>query len=128
MPAVFLFEGDEDLHVFPTVQEARSWLEPGDIRDNLFSAAYLHDGTVLQLAVRDNHVELEPTGERDTLDLTERLHLFQQLWPRVPQVADPLAYVNEYLRREWESRWPQHPRWLDRLLHRRGPRVVPDGE
>ena len=128
MPAVFLFEGDEDLHVFATVAEARTWLEPGDVDDGTIGPAFLHDGTVLRLAVRDKAVELEPTDVRDADDLVARLHLFQQLWPRVPQAAEPLAYVNEHLRREWESRWPQHPRWLDRLLHRTGPRAVRDDE
>ena len=61
VPAVFLFERQGDLNVFASVSDAAGWMEAIDVEDGECGYAFLHDGTVLDVASASGAVVLTPT-------------------------------------------------------------------
>ncbi len=126
MPGVLVFDRDGDLSVFPSIAAAEGYLEVIDVRDGEYPAAFLHDGTVLKPAVRDDTVVLQVAAQRDLDALADWLGQYRQRNPSAFSKADPLRFANEWLQQEWRARWPRRPAWLSRRLHGAGPKQVTD--
>ncbi len=126
MPAVFIFDRDGDLNVFPSLRDAAGWLEAVDVEAGEYKAAFLHDGTVVNVGTSAETVVLTPTAVRDQRSLCDEIARYQQRVASAPQTVDPLDFANEWLRREWDVRWPKRPAWLARRLHGDAPAQVDD--
>lgn len=69
MPAVLVFYNDGDLDVFPSLQHAGGWMEAIDVDGGEYAAAFLHDGTVVDMRTAQERVVLTPTAKRDPVRL-----------------------------------------------------------
>ena len=124
VPAVFLFERQGDLNVFASVSDAAGWMEAIDVEDG--GSAFLHDGTVLDVASASGAVVLTPTEARD-LPLLERLLAdYRRGLGVATSTVAPLDFANEWLRQDWERRWPRRPVWLARWFRGDSPPQVPN--
>ncbi len=126
MSAVFIFDTSGAMSVFASESQAAGWLEAIDVDHGEYVAAYLDDGTVVELAAADERVVLRRTNSRDMPGLMARLRAHQRAIGRPDEVGDLVAFANEILHEEWEGRWPRPPRWLERWLPRREPMQVED--
>ena len=126
MPAVFVFERDGDLHVFPSLRAAAGWLEAIDVDAGEYAAAFLHDGTVVELSTVGDDVVLRPAA-RDASRLDALLRAYQQRTGGTP-VGDAADFADDWFRAEWERRWPRRPAWLSRRLHGEHPPQVTDDD
>ncbi|MDQ3465221.1 MAG: hypothetical protein M3500_11110 [Actinomycetota bacterium] len=73
MPAVFVFDSDGDLNVFPSLETASGWMEAVDVDNGEYAAAFLHNGTVVQMSTLRERVVLTASDTRDTLQLQQFL-------------------------------------------------------
>ncbi len=126
MPAVFVFDKDGDLSVFPSLTAAEDYIEAPDVLAGEYPAVFLHDGTVLRPVVRGQRPVLEVTADHDPHALADWLGRYRRLVPSAPAANDPLDFANEWFRQEWEARWPRRPGWLSRWVHGTGPHPLPD--
>ena len=126
VPAVFVFERDGDLHVFPSLRAAAAWLEAIDVDAGEYAAAFLHDGTVVELSTVGDDVVLRPAA-RDGARFDDLLLAYTQRTGR-PPVGDAAGFANAWFCAEWERRWPQRPAWLSRRLHGKHPPQVTDDD
>lgn len=127
MAAVFVFDNDGDLNVFPSLLAAAGWLEAVDVDAGEYAAAFLHDGTVLAMGIDRERVVLTPTDTRDAARLDQSLNAYQRRVGGPARDGSALDYANEWLRAAWEQRWPKRPAWLARRLHGdQPPEVVAD--
>ena len=104
--------------------EAAGCMGAIDVDDGEYDAAYLVDGTVLQILApdgRDAPVVLQRTDEHDPDALLGRIRTCQRVNGRSADVSDLFASANDVRQREWERGWPRRPRWLARRLHGSGP-------
>jgi len=128
VPAAFVFDNEGDLNVFPSLQVATGWLEAVDVDGGEYSAAFLDDGSVVELGTAGEEVVLTATATRDLLRLDRLLSQYQH------RIGDPVTggsardFANDWLRAEWEQRWPKRPVWLARRLHGKHPPQVGDAE
>lgn len=126
VPAVFLFDRQGDLNVFASMSDAAGWMEAMDVEDGEYPSAFLHDGTVVDMACSSGAVVLTSTAVRD-LPLLERLLTGYRRGLRgATSTAAPLDFANEGLRQDWERRWPRRPLWLARRFHGGSPPQVPN--
>jgi hypothetical protein len=114
--------------IFASLDEAGGYMEAIDVDDGEYEAAYLHDGTILDVVIPlgpDGPVLLRCTGERDLAGLRDRIAAYQRARGRPQEVSDLIVFANDLLREEWEQARLQRPRWLARwLTAREGPRQV----
>ena len=121
MTAVFVFGVGDDLYVFPSENYAAGWMEAVDVDEGEYAAAYLLDGTVLEVSAAEEQVLLRRTDSTDMPGLMARLRASQRAAGRPEEVGDLLAFANDVIRDEWEGRWPRPPRWLKRWFPGKGP-------
>lgn len=88
-----------------------------DSRSGLRGAVYAVDGRVINARVRNGSVALVITSQHDAADLRARLSDAAERGLVTGDPSDPLAVARALLQAQWDSRWPQRPRWLDRRLH-----------
>jgi hypothetical protein len=117
---VFVFAVD-DVEVFPSVGDAAATLEGVDVDGGEFEALFTLDGRIVRAASSGERAVLTVTPQRDAADFHARLRSYAESAGLVAPSDDPRAVANEILRRQWEQRWPKHPRWLDARLHGAGP-------
>jgi hypothetical protein len=117
VPAVFVFDCEGDLNVFPSLETASGWIEAVDVDNGEYAAAFLHDGTVVQMSTLGERVVLTPSDTRDTLQLQQFLDSYQRRGGRPISDGSVLGFADDWLREEWEHRWPKRPAWLARRLH-----------
>lgn len=98
--ALFVFDSGGDLHVFASARRASSWIEATDVEDGEYPAAYLHDGTVVELDTADGGVVLRLTRHRDLPAVRARVAAWRTwaAWPG--DESDLLAFADEVLRAE----------------------------
>ena len=128
VPAVFVFDGDGDLNVFPSLRAAGGWLEAIDVDNGEYQAAFLHDGSIVEMGTAGETVLLTPTATRDLPRLDHLLKEYQHRVGTPINAGSALDFANHWLRAEWERRWPKRPAWLARTLHRDPPPHVEDDE
>lgn len=126
MSAVFVFDAEGDLSVFASIDAAAGWMEAVDVDAGEYAAAFLHDGTVVDMSIDRERVVLTPTGERDAAHLNQLVNEYQQRVGKPGLGGSALDYSNEWLRAEWEQRWPKRPAWLAKRLHGDQPPQVSD--
>ncbi len=80
-----------------------------DVEAGEYTAAFLHDGTVVNVGTSAETVVLTPTAVRDQRSLGDEIARYQQRVASAPQTVDPLDFANEWLRREWDVRCPKRP-------------------
>lgn len=128
MGAVFVFDRDGDVMAFKSEAEAADYMEAIDVDDGEYAAAYLADGTVLDILAPhgpDGPVVLQRTDDVDEGALLGRIQAYRRAQGgESAGVPDPIDFANDLRRREWELRWPRRPRWLVRRLHGRGPELL----
>lgn len=126
--ALFVFANDDPLPMaFDSFVAAAGYMEPIDVQDGLYSAfrpqdglrggVFAVDGRVLEARVVDGAVELQPTARWDATELRRRLTDAARRGLVAADPNDPVSVARELLQQQWDSRWPQRPRWLDRRLH-----------
>lgn len=126
MTAVFVFGVEDELYVFPFEDYAAGWMEAVDVDDGEYAAAYLLDGTVLEVRAAEEQVFLGRTDGRDIPALLARLQASQRAAGRPEETGDLVAFANEVMREEWAGLWPRPPRWLKRWFPGKGPpRIEP---
>jgi hypothetical protein len=62
-PGAVFVAADEPLLVFPSAAAAATWIEPIDVENGVYPAAYGPDGEHYQLGTQRNRVVIERTGE-----------------------------------------------------------------
>ena len=117
MAAVFIFDNGGDLNLFSSLEAAAGWLEAVDVEADEYAAAFLHDGTLVKMGTSRERVVLTPTDTRDAQRLHQLLEEYQTRDGTLRHGGDALDYANEWLRVEWEQRWPKRPGWLARRVH-----------
>lgn len=117
MSAVFVFDREGDLNVFPTLGTAGGWLEAIDVDGGEYSAAFLHDGTMVEMGTSREGVVLTATATRDLPRLDQMLKEYQHRVGELVSGGSALDFADDWFRREWERRWPKRPAWLARRLH-----------
>ena len=88
-----------------------------DSRSGLHGAVYAVDGRIIKARVRDGAVALVLTSQRDMAALRSRLADAVKRGLVTGDPCEPVAVGRALLQAQWDSRWPQRPRWLDRRLH-----------
>lgn len=132
---VFVFANDDPLPMaFESTSAAASYIELIDVERGIYDefdllsgrrgAVYAVDGRVIHVLVSDGAVELVITSQHDIGDLRSRLAEAAGRGLVVGDPNDPLAVARTLLRAQWDSRWPQRPRWLDRRLHGDAPPAI----
>ncbi|WP_350280204.1 hypothetical protein [Kribbella sp. HUAS MG21] len=117
---VFLFD-DTDVCLFPSLDTAEDWMEAIDVDDNEYTAALTDTGRVIRMRTEKGLVVLELTEQTDLPKLRELLRDHgESIGQRGIELA-PVAFANRSWKEDWDSRWPQWPRWLDKRLHPHGP-------
>jgi hypothetical protein len=112
---VLLFTRDGDLYAFENARAAARWMEPIDVIDGEYVAAYGVDGHRGEIsAVRNGPVLLTLTDHVDTSDLTHRLIAIQDRNPFSADPHDPPAVAVQLLAWRRAHRWPRLPRWPQR--------------
>jgi len=101
---------------------------PPDPRAPPEPAPFLHDGDVVDLGTAGETVVLTPSEQRDLARLSTLLVDYQRTTGTQFGSLNPLDVANEWLRWEWEHRWPKRPTWLARRLHGEVPPQVVDDE
>jgi hypothetical protein len=117
---VFVFAVD-GVDVFPSVGDAADSLGGFDIDDGEFEALITLDGRIVRAESRGEVAVLTVTQQRDVAELKRRLRSFARSAGFLCTPDDPRAVANEILRRQWETRWPKRPRWLDERIHGSNP-------
>lgn len=120
--AVFVFDRDGEMQVFPSLKQAADYMEAVDVNDGEYEALYTLDGWVIdaQADSRESQVELIVTQKNDVEGLRRRVATHRR--PGGASTPDDLrAVANEEFRAQWELRWPRWPSWLDRRMHGQGP-------
>lgn len=126
--AVFVFANDDPLPmVFDSLAAAAGYIEAVDVQNGLYSAfrpqdglrggVFAVDGRVVDARVVDGVSALRPTARYDATDLRRRLADAARRGLVSADPNDPPSVARELLQQQWDSRWPQRPRWLDRRLH-----------
>lgn len=118
---MFVF-ADDGLNVFPSLGDLYGWLEAPDVDEGVYEAIFSMHGDVIRARTEGMNVILTVTGIVDLDGLERRLRAHEHEFLSDP--ADRRAVANEMLRRQWDARWPQRPRWLARRLHGDGPPEV----
>lgn len=121
MTAVFAFGVKDDFYVFPSEDYAAGWMEAADVEDGEYAAAYLLDGTVLEVWAAKEQVFLRRTDSKEMPALLARLRVAQRAAGRSEEIGNLVAFANEVMREDWEGRWPRPPRWLKRWFPGKGP-------
>ena len=127
MSPVFVFDTTGDMAVFASEDHAAGYLEAIDVDLGEYVAAYLHDGTVVELGTTDERVILRRTDRKDLPALMAELRAHQRTVGGPEEVGDLVAFANDILRKEWEGRWPRPPRWLKRWFPGGRPPQVAEG-
>ncbi len=122
--AVFVFDSDGEVMVFPSVEQAAGYMEYIDVEAGEYTALFTLDGRTITAATEGYEVILTVEEARDEAGLRQRLLDGRQRNRLTSPPDDLVAIANELLRREWASRWPRRPRWLARRLHGDGPPTV----
>jgi hypothetical protein len=133
--AVFVFPNDDPLPMaFESIAAAASYIEAIDVENGLYDkldplsgmrgGVYAVDGRVIDARVHDGAVELVVTSKHDAADLRSRLADAAARGLVTGDPNDPVAIARRVLQQQWEARWPQHPRWLDRRLHGDAPPAI----
>jgi hypothetical protein len=112
---------------FESLASAAGYMEAIDVQNGLYStpdpgtglrgAVYTVDGRVVEASAAHDAVALHTTTHYDPAGLQ---HILQRAAERGlinGDPADPSKVARELLDKQWNSRWPQRPRWLDRRLH-----------
>lgn len=128
MPAVFVFDRDGDLNVFPSLKVASGWLEAVDVDGGEYPAAFLDDGSLVELGTAGEEVVLTATATRDLPRLDRLLSEYQHGVGKPVDGGSPRDFANDWLRSQWEHRWPKRPVWLAHRLHGNQPPQVVDDE
>jgi hypothetical protein len=126
--AVFVFANDDPVPMaFDSLASASGYMEAIDVEHGLYSeldrdtglrgVVYTIDGRRVDAAAVDNVVELTITTQQDRAGLQQALRRAAQRGLIDSDPADPLLVARELLDKQWDSRWPKRPRWLDRRLH-----------
>ena len=82
---------------------------------------------MLDISTAREEVILRRTDRTDLAGLLDRVRAHQRSIGRPEDVGDLIGFANEWLRREWEHRWPRRPRWLARRFPGRGPTRIEPG-
>ncbi len=128
MPAVFVFDREGDLNVFPSMRAAGDWLEAVDVDGDEYSAAFLDDGSVVEIGTAGEAVVLTATATRDLPRLDHLLTEYQRRVGKPVRDGSARDFANDWLRTGWEQRWPKRPAWLARTLYGdQPPQLVDDG-
>ena len=103
--AVFLFDDEEDLLVFASVDEATEWMDAADVEAGAYPDSYLDDGTVLQPAVSgvgtsEEAIALLVTERVDRAELAVRLLDYSERTAGAPTTADPREFARQWLLQE----------------------------
>jgi hypothetical protein len=128
VPAVFVFDREGDLNVFPSLRAASGWLEAVDVDGGEYPAAFLDDGSVVEMSTADQCVVLTATATRDLPRLDRLLTEYQHRVGTGVGGGSARDFANDWLRAEWEQQWPKRPTWLARRLHGDHPPQVPDDD
>jgi hypothetical protein len=117
---VFVFPRGQDMLVFPDVDHAASWMEAIDVADGEYEAVYDTSGRLIEAEAIDPKMGvlvLHPSDAADPADLRRRIQAYMDRTGFPGTADDAEGVAREYLRREWDQRWPKRPSWLDRRLH-----------
>ncbi len=128
VPAVFVFDREGDLNVFPSLRAAGGWLTAADVDGGEYPAAFLDDGSVVEIGTAGEEVVLTATATRDLPRLDHLLSEYQHRVGKPVRDGSARDFANDWLRTEWEQRWPKRPAWLARRLHGDHPPQVVDDE
>jgi hypothetical protein len=126
--AVLVFANDDPLPMaFESLASAAGYLEAIDVENGLYSESdprtglrgvvYTVDGRLVEAGAVDNVATLKITTRRDAAGLEQVLRSASERGLIESDPADPLLVARELLDKQWDSRWPKRPRWLDRRLH-----------
>lgn len=118
---VFLFDGNMDLYLFPSLDAAEDWMEAIDVDAGEYPAAMTETGRVIKMSTEKGLVVLELTDQTDLPKLQELLRAHGKLIGQQGIELDPVDFANQSWKHDWETRWPKWPRWLDKHLHPHGP-------
>jgi hypothetical protein len=126
--AVFVLANDDPLPMaFESLASAAGYMEAVDVENGLYStpdpstglsgAVYTVDGRVVEASATNDAVELNITTHHDPAGLQSILQRAAEHGLINGDPADPSNVARELLDKQWNSRWPQRPRWLDRRFH-----------
>lgn len=118
---VFLFEGNRDLHMFPSLDAAENWMEAIDVDAGEYTAAMTETGRIIKMSTDNGLVVLDLTDQTDLPRLQELLREHGKLTGQPGIDLDPIAFANQSWQHDWNTRWPKWPHWLDKRLHPHGP-------
>lgn len=92
-------------------------MEAIDVDGGEYAAAFLHDGTVVDIRTRQDEVVLTPAATRDVARLDRLLREYRRRVGAPEWSGSRIDYANDWLRKEWALRWPKRPAWVARRLH-----------
>jgi hypothetical protein len=125
--AVFVFFRDGGVCAYQSEADAAGDMEGIDVDDGEYDAAYLADGTVLNIRIPQGRLGLFVLGRTDEQDrdaLLERIQRYQQMNGLPVDVSDLTPFANGLIQEEWQERWPKRPRWLSSLFHGSHPKLI----
>lgn len=110
---------DGSIDVFEDFEEVDGCLLVSGVVEDAWTIFYRLDGEKLApiLGQYDWVERLIPTGSRDLPSLIQLLTEYARTHQFETDGSDPSAFVDELARRDYRSRWPQWPSWLDRRMH-----------
>lgn len=120
--AVFIFTQDGDARVCRSLSDA-SRMEAIDVDNGEYPGIFLLDGRIVTATTVAGDVVLTVTEDRDYDGLRRRMQEFRHRSGLSP-LDDLVEVAYEWLRGEWEHRWPKRPRWLARRVHGDAPPSV----
>jgi hypothetical protein len=114
---------DGSIDVFEDFEEVDGCLLVSGVVEDAWTSFYRLDGEKLApvFGQYDWVERLIPTGSRDLPSLIQLLTEYARTHHFETDGSDPNAFVDELARRDYGSRWPQRPSWLDRRMHGDGP-------
>jgi hypothetical protein len=124
--AVLVFDRDGNLMVFLSAADAAGYMEAVDVEAGEYPAAFLLDGTRVDVGTDDGQtVTLTPGASGHMAELMHHLSNYNRRVGRdVVPTDDAVAAANAWLDAEWRVRWPRRPAWLrSRVLGDAPPRV-----
>jgi hypothetical protein len=110
---------DGSIDAFWDFEEVDGCLFVSGVVEDDWTSFYRLDGEKLTpiLGQYDWVERLIPTGSRDLPSLIQVLTEYARTHQFETDGSDPSAFVDELARREYRSRWPKWPSWLDRWMH-----------
>ncbi|GAA2780252.1 hypothetical protein GCM10010441_01160 [Kitasatospora paracochleata] len=107
---VFVFDQDNDLTVFTSIEAAAGWMEAIDVDEGEYTAAFTCDGAVVSMSTANEAVILQRTDHVDREDLQRRIACYWEqerlgdMPAELPAVANLLLEGQHRSRRSFRQR------------------------